>query len=1055
MRFFHNLPLGRKLTLVTMAISGVALTLACGIFAVYEQTAFRRGMARDSAVIADMFGDNVASGLAFNDATAMGQTLQALNADRRVLAAGVYDKSGTLVARYQRAGLPAPFVFPAMPGTGPRFHPDRLDTFKDITLAGETIGAVYIGTDLYELHARVGRYVLIVGALLAGCLLVVLLLASRLQKIVFQPIVDLAETTAAVATGRDYSVRAVKRGDDEVGRLIDGFNDMLSEIQARDIVLESRVAERTRQLQSEVAAHSRVAETLLVSEAFLNSLVESVPMSVFRKDAQGRFIFANRRYCELHNKPLADIMGKTDFDLYPSELAEKLNEQDATTMATRETIDVVERLPRPGGGEGWLQTIKVAVVDRAGRVVGTQGITWDVTERKKAEAELANSLSVLHATLEATIDGLLVVDSRGRVTTFNRKFVEMWRIQDDVLAAGDDARALAEVASQLKDPGSFMDKVRHLYADPEAESFDVLEFEDGRIFERYSQPQRVGGVSVGRVWCFRDITERKRAEAAVAEASGLLESLMAHTHDFVYFKDRQSRFVRYSEALLRRFRLTDPDALKGKTDFDCYAESRARPAFDDEQEIMRTGQPVVGKQEQETSADGQTCWLLTTKMPWRDKAGNIIGTFGVSRDVSAIKTAETELAYERDLLRELMNSSPDQIYFKDRQSRFLKVSTAQARNFGVASPDDLVGKTDFNFFTDEHARLAFEDEQEIIRTGRPVIGKVEKETWLDGRASWALTSKMPLRNNLGETIGTVGISKDITPLKEAEAKLELLHRQLLEASRQAGMAEVATSVLHNVGNVLNSVNVSATLVADQVRQSKAGNVAKLATLLEQHAGDLAAFLTHDAKGKVIPSYLRALAGNLDAERGTMVTELNDLRKNIEHIKDIVAMQQSYAKVAGVTETVSVAELVDDALRMNAGAFARHEVIVERDFQSQPVLLLEKHKVLQILVNLMRNAKYACDDSGRSDKRMIIRVSSEGGRVKIAVIDNGVGIPAENVTRIFNHGFTTRKEGHGFGLHNGALVAKELGGSLTVTSAGPGKGAAFTLELPEQTAALVG
>jgi signal transduction histidine kinase len=138
--------------------------------------------------------------------------------------------------------------------------------------------------------------------------------------------------------------------------------------------------------------------------------------------------------------------------------------------------------------------------------------------------------------------------------------------------------------------------------------------------------------------------------------------------------------------------------------------------------------------------------------------------------------------------------------------------------------------------------------------------------------------------------------------------------------------------------------------------------------------------------------------------------------------------------------------------MNEGSFARHDVNVVRDFSDLPPICTDKHKVLQILVNLVRNAKYACDESGRSDKQMILRATDGNGKVKIAVIDNGVGIPPENLTRIFNHGFTTRKEGHGFGLHSGALAARELGGSLTAFSEGRGLGAVFTLELPVQRSA---
>ena len=294
---------------------------------------------------------------------------------------------------------------------------------------------------------------------------------------------------------------------------------------------------------------------------------------------------------------------------------------------------------------------------------------------------------------------------------------------------------------------------------------------------------------------------------------------------------------------------------------------------------------------------------------------------------------------------------------------------------------------------------------------------------------------------------TQSLEKEIDERKRMELEIERVHGELLATSRQAGMAEVATGVLHNVGNVLNSVNVSATLVADHVRHTKSVNIAKLAAMFDEHKADLAEFLTKDSRGQMIPGYLGTLAESLVVEQKALITELEHLRKNVEHIKDIVAMQQAYAKTSGVIETISVPDLLEDALRINAGSLARHNVDIIRDYQARPVVTTDKHKVMQIIINLVLNAKYACDESGRLDKQITVRTTSDDRGVKIAIIDNGIGIAAENLTRIFNHGFTTRKHGHGFGLHSGALAARELGGSLNAQSSGPGQGATFILELP--------
>jgi PAS domain S-box-containing protein len=295
--------------------------------------------------------------------------------------------------------------------------------------------------------------------------------------------------------------------------------------------------------------------------------------------------------------------------------------------------------------------------------------------------------------------------------------------------------------------------------------------------------------------------------------------------------------------------------------------------------------------------------------------------------------------------------------------------------------------------------------------------------------------------------GFVGTIADTTPLREAQAKVEALHRQLVDASRDAGRAEVATSVLHNVGNVLNSINVSAGLILDQVRKSKALQLHPLVDLLGKHSANLGQFISEDPRGRHVPGYLGKLAQQVTLEHGAVTSELTSLQKNVDHIKAIVAMQQSYAMPGGLAEEVEVAGIVEDSLRLNEDSLARHGVTIQRVFAGVPTMMIDKHKVLQILVNLVRNAKYACETSGRDEKVVTVRITRTDAGVEIAVTDNGVGIRAEHLGRIFTHGFTTKKEGHGFGLHSAALIARELGGALRVESDGPGHGASFTLALP--------
>ena len=289
---------------------------------------------------------------------------------------------------------------------------------------------------------------------------------------------------------------------------------------------------------------------------------------------------------------------------------------------------------------------------------------------------------------------------------------------------------------------------------------------------------------------------------------------------------------------------------------------------------------------------------------------------------------------------------------------------------------------------------------------------------------------------------------EIEERKRMELEVERIHRELVAASRQAGQAEVASSVLHNVGNVLNSVNVSTSLIRDHLGWLSSSNLEQAAQMIREHTDDLGRFLTTDEKGRHFPRYLSEVSQYLSHEQEYLLKEINGLAQNVEHINEIVAMQQNYASVSGVHEKVAVSEVVENGITMNLGAFSRHGIKVIREYEAVDYLTVDKHKLLQILVNILRNAKYACDESGVSGKQVTVRIKGAGKeRVRVEIADNGVGIAPENLTRIFSHGFTTRKDGHGFGLHSAALAAREMGGSLAVHSEGVGKGATFILELP--------
>lgn len=301
------------------------------------------------------------------------------------------------------------------------------------------------------------------------------------------------------------------------------------------------------------------------------------------------------------------------------------------------------------------------------------------------------------------------------------------------------------------------------------------------------------------------------------------------------------------------------------------------------------------------------------------------------------------------------------------------------------------------------------------------------------------------RDAQGRPLRALGVVSDITERVRAQAELDQAQRELAATARASGMAEIASNVLHNVGNALNSVNISAGLLQARLGRGTGPRLDRIAGLLQEHAADLPGFFAGE-RGRLVPDYLSNLAAQAHADQQQIDAELANLTRNIDHIKEVVAMQQSYARVGTVDETIDVNAVIEDCLAMNAESLVKHGVAVERQLAPLPPLRGDKHKLLLILMNLVGNAKHACAESGRSDCRMLVLSTAVDGGLRIEVIDNGVGIAPANMARLFSHGFTTRAAGHGFGLHASALAAAALGGRLHARSDGPGRGATFTLEL---------
>lgn len=293
-----------------------------------------------------------------------------------------------------------------------------------------------------------------------------------------------------------------------------------------------------------------------------------------------------------------------------------------------------------------------------------------------------------------------------------------------------------------------------------------------------------------------------------------------------------------------------------------------------------------------------------------------------------------------------------------------------------------------------------------------------------------------------------GILLDITAQRESEATMQDMHKMMVQASRQAGMAEVATGVLHNVGNVLNSLNVGAKLLAERLKKSRMEKLCQATQLLKQNLPANPEFFTHDKKGQVLPGYLADLAEYLKDEQNRLDASVSDMIERIEHIRDMIMLQQSHSSVRTLWEPLDLATVMEEALRLETDVHITHQQVqVQRHYADLPPIYSARGLLLQILVNLLANACQAMGDKPVNQRILTLRILPHEDRVKISVEDTGCGIHPRHLTNIFTQGFTTKRDGHGFGLHHACLLAQDLGGSLKAESDGIGKGARFILDIP--------
>jgi two-component system sensor histidine kinase/response regulator len=640
----------QKLTRIVMLTSSVALLLACLVFAVYDAISFRQAQIRHLSTLAQIIGSNSTAALTFNDANAAREILGGLSAEKHIVSACIYTKNGTIFARYLRGDPNAQFTPPAVRAEGGHSSQSRLIWFQHVILDGELVGIVYLESDGAELITRIERFAGIVVLVLLGSSLAAWFLSGRLQRIISDPILQLARTASVVSLEKDYSLRAVKQNQDELGILVDRFNEMMTEIQKRDSALreaqqdlEERVQERTGELEQEIGERTRAELALRESNETLEALIDGSPLSIVSIDNNGIVNLWNPAAEKMLGWNQVEVVGKPYLNRIPESRQEEVHRMCGVVMEGKSFTGVETQRYHKDGTTIEVSISSAPLRDDSGKVRGAVAMMADITARKRAEKKLAERTTYLNALVENTPLGIVVLNPEGRVEMCNPAFEKLFQYRrDEVIGADvDELVSTNDLAQEARHytHANFAGETIHVKTRRRRKDRTELDV------ELFAVPLVLGGKVLGGLGIYQDITERNRAEQALMESEAQLQSLVSSIDEIVFEFDETTRFRNIwttNEELLFR----PKEELLGRRIVDVMGEEFARPLAEVINRVCETGHGESLEYPMQVPAGERWFLARVNRMPGND--GRFRSVCMTARDITERKQAEKELKRAKD-----------------------------------------------------------------------------------------------------------------------------------------------------------------------------------------------------------------------------------------------------------------------------------------------------------------------------------------------------------------------------------------------------------------------